>query len=113
MTATWMKILMNKNPDYRYTESPDGDNWGCIKINNGDYKDLVYRYNLVSFEEGEEKCEVNFTYTIVENCHHYPEGKELKNLMGGILIELLQKRYRESEDIDDYRETDTIESGAE
>ena len=104
---------MSKNPAYRYTESPDGDNWGCIKINNGDYKDLVYRYNLVSFEEGEDKCEVNFTYTIVDNHHHYPEGNDLKAVMGGILIELLQKRYCESEEIDDNRETDTIQLSSE
>ena len=98
---------MKKKPEYRYSEDPNGEGWGCIRLMSGDFSGLTYKYNLVSFEEGEEDCKVNFTYTLVDKPEHYPESDGLKDTMGNILIELLQERYY------DYREVDTVESGTE
>ena len=66
---------------------------GSIRIMNGKFKNLTYQYGLLSFSEGEEKCSVNFTYQILDNPEHHPENEELKGVMGGILVELLNNEY--------------------
>jgi hypothetical protein len=106
-----------KTLDYRYAENPDDQEWGAIRITGGDFKELIYHYVVVSFDERDDQCAVNFTYKIVDNPHHYPESEELRGLMGEILIELLQQRYGTSidqgSDLDDNREDYIIKSSAE
>tara|TARA_Y100000310_G_C20626194_1_gene786028 strand:- start:1295 stop:1495 length:201 start_codon:yes stop_codon:yes gene_type:complete len=65
---------------------------------DGNFKELTYQYGLLSFTEGEDKCSVNFTYQVLDNPHHYPENDDLKQVMGGILLELLDKEYGDDDD---------------
>tara|TARA_Y100000034_G_scaffold98168_1_gene120127 strand:+ start:797 stop:1078 length:282 start_codon:yes stop_codon:yes gene_type:complete len=82
-----------KLPDYRYAEPTVNKQMGSIRIMNGKFKNLTYQYGLLSFSEGEEKCSVNFTYQILDNPEHHPKNEELKDIMGGILVELLNNEY--------------------
>ena len=97
--------------DYRFAENPKGKEWGAIRITSGEFKELSYHYGVVSFDEKEDECQVNFTYNIVDNPHHYPENEEMKGVMGDILIELLEQRYGSG--INDDREDYTIQLNTE
>ena len=90
--------MKNKLPDYKYAEPIINKKMGSVRIMNGDFKDLTYQYGLLSFTEGENDCSVNFTYTVLNNPNHYPEGDKLKQIMGGILLELLDKEYGNNDD---------------
>ena len=72
----------------------------AIEIIDGVYQDLVYQYGKVQFVEG--KPEINFERTI-RRC---PEGMEVKellkdselnNLMGDILVEMLEEQVGRQE----------------
>ena len=89
---------MKKNrllPDYRYAEPTINKKMGAVRILNGVFKNLTYQYGLLSFSEGEDDCSVNFTYQVLDNPQHHPENQELKDIMGGILVELLNNEYGE------------------
>jgi len=98
--------------DYRFAENPDGKEWGAIRITSGELKELTYHYGVVSFDEKDDGCQVNFTYNIVDNPRQYPEGDEMKDAMGSILIELLEQRYG-SEANDDDRDDYTVQLNTE
>jgi len=99
-------------PEYRYAENPDDDSMGAIRITNGKFKGFVYQYGVVSFSESEDisKCSLNFTYQIVHNEQNYPVDKELIDIMGGILNELINERYNDGSD---YRENYSDQSVTE
>lgn len=68
-----------------------------IQILKGKWKDVIYVYGKVGFEEG--KPNINFQRDIVVVPEHHDldellNNKELNNLMGDILVELLQEQMR-------------------
>ena len=91
---------------YRVVENPHEKD-AVIEIIDGEWKDLVYQYGKVEFVEG--KNHLNFERTI----RRLPEGgnmdellnnSELNNLMGDILVELMQEQI-EREKENELRET--------
>lgn len=91
---------------YRVVENPHEKD-AAIEIIDGEWKDLVYQYGKVEFVEG--KNHLNFERTI----RRLPEGgnmdellnnSELNNLMGDILVELMQEQI-EREKENEFRET--------
>jgi hypothetical protein len=86
-----------KVPEYQYTDNPH-NTMGAVKIINGDFCGLAYQYGIVKFSEGKEDCSVNFTYEIIDNDKHFPENQEMKNAMGTILVDLLNRNYKDGYD---------------
>ena len=87
---------------YQIVENPNQgeDEHYAIEIIDGVYQDLVYQYGRVQFVEG--KPELNFERTI----RRVPEGmdlsdlekdSELNNLMGDILVEMLEEQVGRQE----------------
>lgn len=88
---------------YRVVENPNqaDDEHYALEIIKGEFEGLVYQYGKVEFVEG--KPELNFQRTI----RRVPEGMDLSdleqdddlnNLMGDILVELLEEQVARSEE---------------
>ena len=101
---------MSNLPEYRFAENPSDDSMGAIRITNGKFKGFTYQYGVVSLDEENDTCKVNFTYQIIDNEKGYPVNKELVDIMGGILTELINERY---DDGSDYRDNYPDKSDSE
>ena len=97
-------------PEYRFSENPSDDSMGAIRISNGKFKGFTYQYGVVSLDEEGGSLKVNFTYQIIDNENGYPLNKELIDIMGGILTELINERYNDGSD---YRENYPDQSDSE
>ena len=89
---------------YRVVENPYEKDAG-IELISGEWKGLVYQYGDVQFVDGEPQ--INFKRTIrrvpdgVEATEEVIEellnNSELNNLMGDILVELIQEQIKREE----------------
>tara|TARA_X000000950_G_scaffold274710_1_gene360158 strand:- start:7972 stop:8286 length:315 start_codon:yes stop_codon:yes gene_type:complete len=92
------------NEVYRVVENPLEEQAG-IELLQGEFDGLVYQYDKVQFVDG--KPEVNFNRQIrrlpkgvektEENVNKILNNKELHNLMGDILLELLEEQIKNDE----------------
>ena len=97
------------NTVYRVVENPFEKDAG-IEIISGEYKGLVYQYGDVQFVEGEPQ--LNFQRTIrrlpedveetEENIQELLNNKELDQLMGEILLELIDEQIETDKDEQKY-----------
>ena len=78
------------------------DNWQCIGIRGGRFDGVVYKYGNITIpeppEEGIEKdLTLKFEYDIISTNNLPAEwfGKEFFNLIGDILVDILDKRMKE------------------
>ena len=87
---------------FRVVENPNEKDAG-IEIISGEWEGLVYQYGDVQFVDG--KPHLNFQRTI----RRLPEGgdmdellnnKELENLMGDILVELIEEQIARDKEIE-------------
>jgi hypothetical protein len=94
---------------YRVVENPNEDDAG-IEILEGEYKGLVYQYGKVQFVEG--KNHLNFQRTIrrvpkkggtVEELNN---NEELEQIMGDILVELIDEQRKKENEQRDTKGTD-------
>lgn len=88
---------MSEIPKYTLVEKEDLDYYG-FKIQEGEYKDVVYYYGEVKIEEDIEndKAFLNFNYQIDKGNEKYSieelqDSIKFSNLMGDILAEVLDK----------------------
>ena len=78
------------------------DNWQCIGIRGGHFDGVVYKYGKIAIpeppEEGIEKdLTLKFEYDIISTNNLPAEwfGEEFFNLIGDILVDILDQRMRE------------------
>jgi len=90
---------------YMVVENPSEDD-AAIEITGGEWDGLVYQYGKLQFEDG--KPNINFQRTI----RRFPHGQEktdigleellnnskLNDLMGDILMELVEEQMKREED---------------
>jgi len=75
----------------------EGDDFTCIKLLEGKYKGVIYKYGKVGFAK-EEKPDgtlpMKFDYDIIFNPHEQTniDKQEFIDYIGDILIELLEKQ---------------------
>ena len=88
---------MSEIPKYTLVEKEDLDYYG-FKIQEGEYKDVVYYYGEVKIEENTDKdhAVLNFNYQIDNGNEQYSieelqDSIKFNNLMGDILAEVLDK----------------------
>jgi len=84
-----------KNKKYAYVQR-DGDDFTCIKLLEGKYKGIIYKYGKVGFAK-EEKPDgtlpMKFDYDIIFNPHETDIDKqEFIDYIGDILIEQLERQ---------------------
>ena len=83
------------NKKYAYVQR-DGDDFTCIKLLEGKYKGIIYKYGKVGFAK-EEKPDgtlpMKFYYDIIFNPHETDIDKqEFIDYIGDILIEQLERQ---------------------
>jgi len=88
---------------YRVVENPNEEDAG-IEIISGEWEGLVYQYGDVQFEDG--KPHLNFQRTIRRlptsggTVEDLEKNEELNNLMGDILVELIQEQIERDKEIE-------------
>jgi len=84
----------------RYTFAQrEGDDFSCVKIiEDGQYKDIIYKYGKVAFAKEEKKdgtLPMKFDYTILKNPNNLAlDNQELIDYIGDILIEILDEQIK-------------------
>jgi len=72
-----------------------------IRIEEGVFVGIVYKYGKVSFGEdtGKGHCDLNFAYYMVDNANmiiNEHNGKEFINVIGDILVDIIEKQIQQS-----------------
>ena len=88
-----------KNKKYTFAQR-EGDDFSCIKLTEGKYKDVVYHYGKVGFAKNENKdgtLPMKFDYTIKQNPNNLDlnENVDFLNYIGDILIEILEQQLKD------------------
>jgi len=90
-------------PKYTMVEKEDVDYFG-FKIQEGEYKDVVYFYGEVKIEENEEEdnAVLNFNYKIDNGNEQYSieqleDSVKFNDLMGDILATILDTKNTEND----------------
>ena len=98
---TQNKNLHTDQKNKKYTcAQREGDDFSCIKLTEGKYKDVVYHYGKVGFAKDENKdgtLPMKFDYTIKQNPNNLDlnENVEFLNYIGDILIEILEQQLKD------------------
>jgi len=87
-----------KNRKYAFVQR-EGDDFTCIKLLQGKYKGIIYKYGKVGFAK-EEKPDgtlpMKFDYDIIFNPHEESsiDKQEFIDYIGDILIEQLEEQVK-------------------
>ena len=89
-----------KTPSKRYAFAQrQGDDFSCIKIMDGQYEGIIYKYNKVAFEtEPLDSGEIplRFTYDIMTNPNEEDIlSADFRNYIGDILVEIVDQQLKE------------------
>ena len=78
------------------------DNWQCIGIRGGQFDGVIYKYGKITIpeppeEDIEKDLTLKFEYDIVSTNNLPAEwfGEEFFNLIGDILVDILDERMKE------------------
>ena len=86
-----------KNKRYAFAQR-QGDDFSCIKIMDGQYEGIIYKYNNVKISQTENadgELPLKFTYDIMAN----PNDEDIKsidfrNYIGDILVEVMEEQLK-------------------
>ena len=77
----------------------DGDDFTCIKIIEGKYENVIYKYGKVGFGKDENPdgtLPMKFDYDIVSNPNKADiDSKDFVDFIGDILMEQLEKQIKD------------------
>ena len=87
-----------KNKPYVFVQR-DKDDFSCIKITEGKYKDIIFHYGKVGFGKDENPdgtLPMKFDYTIKRNPNDLDllDNKEFIDYIGDLLIVLLDEKIK-------------------
>ena len=97
----------NKNSHTEQTNKPyvfvqrDKDDFSCIKITEGKFKDIIFHYGKVGFAKDSNpdgQLPMKFDYTVIKNPNNLElelDNNEFIDYIGDILIELLEKQIND------------------
>ena len=94
----------NSNTDQTKTKryafaQKEGDDFSCVKLLDGQYEGIIYKYNKVAFET--EKLDsgdipLRFTYDIMTNPNKEDIlSADFRNYIGDILVEIVDQQLKE------------------
>ena len=93
-SATDQKKKQNSKP-YIFAQK-EGDDFTCIKLIEGKYEGVVYKYNHVKFAQHENEqgqIPLKFTYDIFLNPNKADIiNQDFRNYIGDILVELVEQQ---------------------
>lgn len=100
------KTAFSNTYEFIEYESEDENLDGALKVTDGDFKDLVYRYGLVQFKENSGQMIMNFQFEILENPHEVKteDNDDLIGYMGDVLCEIMEEELQNSKDVVEYIE---------
>jgi hypothetical protein len=77
-----------------------------VKLLEGDYKDTIFKYGKVKFEEKNDEMHLLFAYDVLESTVDKPKklekNEDFKNYIGNLLVELMSANI-ETEIVDETR----------
>ena len=87
-----------RNKPYTFVQKEE-DDFSCIKITEGKYKDIIFHYGKVGFAKDENPdgtLPMKFDYTVRQNPGELEldNNKEFINYIGDLLIELLDEKFK-------------------
>jgi hypothetical protein len=103
---------MTEGIDYCFIYPKDDNTSVHIKLLDGKYKDTVFKYGKVKFEEKEEQMYLLFGYDVLESVKSKPKKLEkdadFKNYIGDLLVEIMSSNIEQ--EIIDETGTDDIKN---
>ena len=86
-----------KNKRYAFAQR-QGDDFSCIKIMDGQYEGIIYKYNDVKFSSTENEngeIPLKFTYDVMTNPNKEDvKSNDFRNYIGDILIEVMEEQLK-------------------
>ena len=89
-----------KNRIKRYAfAQKEGDDFSCVKLMDGQYEGIIYKYNKVAFEQKPldgGDIPLRFTYDIMTNPNEEDiHSKDFRNYIGDIPVEIVEQQLKE------------------
>ena len=86
-----------KNSKYAFVQR-EGDDFTCIKLLQGKYKGIIYKYNNVKLSQTENadgELPLKFTYDIMANPNNEDiKSTDFRNYIGDILVEVMEEQLK-------------------
>ena len=86
-----------KNKRYAFAQR-QGDDFSCLKILEGNYEGIIYKYNNVKLsqtENAEGELPLKFTYDIMANpTNEDINSTDFRNYIGDILVEVMEEQLK-------------------
>ena len=86
-----------KNKRYIFAQR-QGDDFSCIKLLEGQYEGIIYKYDQVKFsttENADGQLPLKFTYDIMVNPNKEDvESNDFRNYIGDILVECVEEQLK-------------------
>jgi hypothetical protein len=96
--------------DYCFIYPKDDKETVQVKLLDGDYKNTIFKYGKVKFEEKNDEMHLLFAYDVLESTVDKPKklekNEDFKNYIGNLLVELMSANM-ETEIVDETRTSDT------
>ena len=89
------KKMKQTSDSYSFVENDFSDDSWHVKINEGDYKDVVYKYGKIQVIEKGEEATLSFQFKVVDLPEHLNEEElnsdvEFMNNLGDILSHIIE-----------------------
>ena len=93
---------MIENIDYSYIYPASDESGVHIKLLTGDFKDTIFKYGHVSFDEKDDQGYLHFDYNVLQSTVMKPKklekNEDFKDCIGNLLVEIISNRLMESID---------------
>ena len=87
-----------KRKSYTFAQR-EGDDFSCIKIVEGEYKEVIYKYGKVQFASKETaggRMPLRFNYEVMKNLKKVDTKSEnFRNKIGDILVEVMEEQLKD------------------
>ena len=103
---------MIEGVDYCFIYPKEDDQAVHIKLLDGNYKDTIYKYGRVGFEEKNDQVYLQFKFDVIESpikIKKLEKDLDFKNYIGDLLVEIMSSNI-EQEIIDETGTSDSEES---
>ena len=104
---------MIEGVDYCFIYPKEDEETVHIRLMEGPYKDTIYKYGRVGFEEKNEQVYLQFKFDVIESTikkSKLEKDDDFKNYIGDLLCEIMSSNI-EQEIIDETGTIDSEESG--
>lgn len=104
---------MIEGVDYCFIYPKDDDQAVHIRLMEGPYKDTIYKYGRVGFEEKNEQVYLQFKFDVIESTiktKKLEKDLDFRNYIGDLLVEIMSSNIEQEiideTGTDDFKESD-------